>query len=106
MKVTTRRKKLIASGIAALLAIQITGCATIPEAIEYRNLYTNYKMSDTIFLDVTKRMKYRNIFVEVKNTSQLREVNTEVFKGAIAQNLAAKGYNVVVRFPFPKSKVE
>ena len=95
MKVTTRRKKLIASGIAALLAIQIAGCATIPEAIEYRNLYTNYKMSDTIFLDVTKKMKYRNVFIEVRNTSQLREVNTEAFKDAIAQNLTAKGYNIV-----------
>ena len=107
MKVETKTtKRLIAVGVGIALLLQIAGCATIPEAIEYRNLYTNYKMSDTIFLDVTKKVKYKNVFVEVKNTSQLREVNTEVFKGAIAQNLAAKGYNVVVRFPFPKSKVE
>jgi len=45
-------------------------CATIPEAIEYRNFYTNYKMSDTIFLDVMKKQKYRNIFIDVRNTSQ------------------------------------
>jgi len=90
-----KKKKLIAGGVATILAFQLVGCAVIPEAIEYRNLYTNYKMSDTIFLDVTKKMKYRNIFIDVRNTSQLQEVNTNDFKEAIAKNLTAKGYNVV-----------
>ncbi|QER42724.1 hypothetical protein F1847_08200 [Thermodesulfobacterium sp. TA1] len=87
--------KFISLLLILFFIFQLTGCATIPEAIEYRNLYTNYKMSDTIFLDVTKKLQYRNVFVDVRNTSQLQEVDTNVLKEAIAQNLASKGYNVV-----------
>lgn len=47
------KKRLISGMMAGVFALQLVGCATIPEAIEYRQLYTNYKMSDTIFLDIT-----------------------------------------------------
>ncbi|WP_287568709.1 hypothetical protein [Thermodesulfobacterium sp.] len=49
------RRKVVACSLALALTLQLTGCATIPEAIEYRQLTTNYKMTDTIFLDVTKK---------------------------------------------------
>ncbi|MEM5800997.1 MAG: complement resistance protein TraT [Candidatus Aenigmatarchaeota archaeon] len=88
-------KKLLAGLGGFALCVQLVGCATIPEAIEYRNLYTNYKMSDTIFLDVTKKSKYKNIFIDVKNTSQLQEVDPEGLRLAIAENLRGKGYNVL-----------
>jgi len=88
-------RRLIAGGLALALSLQLVGCATIPEAIEYRNLYTNYKMSDTIFLDVTKKAKYRNIYVDVRNTSQFQEVDPSVLKKAIEDRLREKGYNVL-----------
>jgi len=87
--------KIMAYFLSIVFAFQIIGCATIPEAIEYRNLYTNYKMSDTIFLDVMKKGKYRNIFIDVKNTSQFQEVDTEALKNAIAEELTEKGYNII-----------
>jgi len=87
--------KFMVCFLSLMLVVQIMGCATIPEAIEYRNLYTNYKMSDTIFLDVMKKQKYRNIFIDVRNTSQFQEVDTEALKNAIAERLAEKGYNIL-----------
>lgn len=89
------KRKLAAGGLAIALSLQLMGCATIPEAVEYRNLYTNYKMSDTIFLDVTKKMEYRDIYVDVRNTSQFQEVDTNALRNLIAENLTAKGYNIV-----------
>jgi len=88
-------RKLIAGGLALTLSLQLVGCATIPEAIEYRNLYTNYKMSDTIFLDVTKKAKYRNIYVDVRNTSQLQEVDPAGLKRAVEEKLRGKAYNIL-----------
>ncbi len=90
-----KRKKVLAGAVAVALSLQIVGCATIPEAIEYRNLYTNYKMSDTIFLDSVKKMKNRNIYVDVTNTSQFKEVDTSALKRAIAERLAGKGYRLM-----------
>lgn len=90
-----RKKRVLAGFLALSLSLQLVGCATIPEAIEYRNLYTNYKMSDTIFLDVTKREKLRNIYVDVRNTSQFQEVDTNALKQAISDLLRSKGYNVL-----------
>lgn len=90
-----KRKKLVAGIAGITLALQVAGCATIPEAIEYRELYTNYKMSDTIFLDPVKKMKLRNVFVDVRNTSQFQEVDTATLKNAIAEALRTKGYNVL-----------
>ncbi|WP_028841002.1 complement resistance protein TraT [Thermodesulfobacterium hveragerdense] len=91
-KITKRVATFVTIGA---LSFQLFGCATLPEAIEYRELYTNYKMTDTIFLDVTKRAKYKNIFVDVRNTSQLQEIDTSLYKNAIEHKLQAKGYNVV-----------
>ncbi|MDK2812709.1 MAG: hypothetical protein PWQ78_919 [Petrotoga sp.] len=89
------KKRLISGMMAGVFALQLVGCATIPEAIEYRQLYTNYKMSDTIFLDITKKAKYKNVYVDVRNTSQLQEVNPEALKQVITEKLRAKGYNVI-----------
>lgn len=89
-------KKKLVSGICIFtLAVQLSSCATIPEAIEYRNLYTNYKMSDTIFLDVTKKTKYRNVYVEVRNTSQFQEVDVQSLKKEISDRIASKGYKLL-----------
>ena len=87
--------KIMVCFLSIVFAFQSMSCATIPEAIEYRNFYTNYKMSDTIFLDVMKKQKYRNIFIDVRNTSQFQEVDTEALKNAIAERLAEKGYNIL-----------
>lgn len=90
-----QKKKIIASIAALGLSLQLVGCAAIPEAIEYSNLYTNYKMSDTIFLDPVKKTKYRNIYIDVRNTSQLQEVDTNTLKNALAEKLLTKGYKII-----------
>jgi len=90
-----KKKKALSLLVAGSLCLQLVGCATIPEAIEYRNLYTNYKMSDTIFLDVTKKARLRNVYVDVRNTSQFQEVNTTELKQAIEERLKGKGYNIL-----------
>lgn len=89
------KKRLISGMMAGVFALQLVGCATIPEAIEYSNLYTNYKMSDTIFLDPIKKTKYRNIYIDVRNTSQFQEVDTNTLKNALAEKLLTKGYKII-----------
>lgn len=78
-----------------VLGVQLVACAIVPEAIEYRNMYTNYKMSDTIFLDVSKKQKYRRVMVDVRNTSQFREVDSQAIQRRIGELLRSKGYEVV-----------
>jgi len=74
----------------------LSGCATIPEAIEHSSLQIGTKMSDTIFLDPEYKMTHRKVFIDVTNTSNIRKINTTDFKQKIASALQAKGYQVVL----------
>lgn len=78
-----------------LLIFQLSGCATIPEAIEHADLRVGLKMTDTIFLDPVKKMQNRSIYIEVRNTSDLQEVDTNLVKTRLTEKLRAKGYEIV-----------
>jgi len=73
----------------------LSGCAAIPEAIEHSDLSLKVKMTHSIFLDPTFKATHRNIFIEVKNTSQLQKFKPELLSQKLAMYLASKGYNIV-----------
>ena len=82
---------LLVSGIISFLS----GCATVPEAIENRKLYVGAKMEEPMFLDPIRKRELRTIYVEVNNTSQLEKFRPEVLKKQIEEKLAGKGYRIV-----------
>jgi len=90
-----RAKLFLTYLLLAILIFQLSGCATIPEAIEHRDLRVGLKMTDTIFLDPVKKAQNRTIYVEVRNTSDLQEVNPEMVKTRLVEKLKAKGYKIV-----------
>jgi len=92
---SVRGKLFLTYLLLAILIFQLSGCATIPEAIEHRDLRVGLKMTDTIFLDPVKKAQNRTIYVEVRNTSDLQEVNPEMVKTRLVEKLRAKGYKMV-----------
>jgi len=92
---SVRVKLVLTYLLLAILIFQLSGCATIPEAIEHRDLRVGLKMTDTIFLDPVKKAQNRTIYVEVRNTSDLQEVNPEMVKSRLVEKLKAKGYQIV-----------
>ncbi|MGC9017050.1 MAG: complement resistance protein TraT [Caldimicrobium sp.] len=78
-----------------LIIFQLSGCGMIPEAIEHADLRVGLKMTDTIFLDPFKKAQNRTIYVEVRNTSDLQEVNPAMVRDRLIQKLQAKGYQIV-----------
>ncbi|MDW8095096.1 MAG: complement resistance protein TraT, partial [Caldimicrobium sp.] len=80
--------------LAVLLIFQLSGCAIIPEAIEHRDLRVGLKMTDTIFLEPTKKAQNRDLYVEVRNTSELQEVSTDLVKNLLVSRLKNKGYRI------------
>lgn len=89
------RCRLFLTILIFLLIFQLSGCAIIPEAIEHRDLRVGLKMTDTIFLDPAKRAKNRDIYLEVRNTSDLQEVSRESVKNLLTAKLQSKGYRIV-----------
>lgn len=92
---SVRVKLVLTYLLLAILIFQLSGCATIPEAIEHRDLRVGLKMTDTIFLDPVKKAQNRTVYVEVRNTSDLQEVNPEMVKTRLVEKLKAKGYKIV-----------
>lgn len=74
------------------LILHLSGCVIIPEAIEHIDLRVGLKMTDTIFLEPVKKAKNRDIYIEVRNTSELQEVNTDLVKNLLISRLQNKGY--------------
>jgi len=81
------RWPLLTIGLAALL--YLNGCAAVQTGIKYRNLETQTKMSNTVFLDPVSDDK-KTVWLDIKNTSDqqldLMKVNALV---------AARGFRVV-----------
>jgi hypothetical protein len=75
--------------------LNLSGCATIPTAIEYSDLQVKVKMTDTIFLDPILKAKHKKVFLAVANTSDLQEIDPTVLKNALAEKLIKKGYTIV-----------
>jgi cell division protein FtsL len=75
-----------------LLAVILSACSGTYEAIEHRNLETEVNMSQSIFLDPEIRYSNKNIFIEVRNTSDMQDID---FQHIIESRLKEKGYNIV-----------
>lgn len=86
MHAGTMIPKLISISVIATL----TGCAATQTAIEHRNLATNTKLSNTIFLDPVAQTQ-KTIFIAVKNTSE-EKMDITV---PLEKSLAGQGYRVV-----------
>lgn len=78
--------------ILGYTAMLISGCGGAFQAIEHRNLETKVKMSDTIFLDPEIKYSNKDIFVEVRNTSDMQDID---FQSIIVSRLQEKGFNIV-----------
>lgn len=74
------------------LAVMLSSCAGTFQAIEHRNLETEVKMSDTIFLDPEIKYSGRDIFLEIRNTSDMQDID---FQSIIESRLKEKGFNIV-----------
>ena len=87
----TKGIKTAAKGLAtAGVIVGLTGCAAVGTAIEHRNLETQTKMSDSIFLQpVTDNQK--TVYVEVKNTS----AKPMDIQQQLTQAVRQRGYRVV-----------
>ena len=75
-----------------LLAGLLSACSGTYEAVEHRNLETEVKMSQSIFLDPEIKYSNRNIFLEVRNTSDMQDID---FQHIIESRLKEKGYTIV-----------
>ncbi|MBK2125049.1 complement resistance protein TraT [Fangia hongkongensis] len=91
---STKKSKLIRQlaivGCAAFMGSQLAGCTAIGTAIQHRNLETESKMSQTIFLDPVSQ-KDKTIYVQVRDTSG-QDVN---LKDALIACLKGQGWKVV-----------
>lgn len=75
---------------AAIVGVQLTGCAAISTAIHHGSLTTESKMSESIFLDPVST-KDKTIYVQVKDTSG-QDVK---LKDALVAQLQGQGWDVV-----------
>lgn len=83
-------RQLAVVGCAAFIGSQLAGCSAISTAIKHRNLETESKMSQTIFLDPVSQ-KDKTIYVQVRDTSG-QDVN---LKDALVAALKGQGWQVV-----------
>ncbi len=72
--------------------LSLYGCAHTVTAIQHREMQTEVKMSETIFIDPINLAKNKRIFVKVTNTSDMQEIQ---FEELIKAKLAQKGLEVV-----------
>ncbi|WP_353684558.1 complement resistance protein TraT [Thermodesulfovibrio sp. 3907-1M] len=91
----TKVFKALSGVVVLLLAVQLTGCGQMINAIEHSDMQVKLKMTDTIFLDPIAKAKNRTVFVAVNNTSDMQEVDTGMLQNLIASRLVSKGYQVV-----------
>lgn len=76
--------------VLTLMILAISGCSALDTAIRKRNLETQTKMSETIWLN-PEYMGNKTVFVQIKNTSTS---NIQI-ENQIKQILQNKGYTVV-----------
>lgn len=82
--------KLINRTVCASSIVLVTSCATTSTMIEHRNLETDTKLSETIFLDPVAPSQ-KTIYMAVKNTSQETLSIDKSLKNALEEH----GYKVV-----------
>ena len=75
-----------------MFAVLLSACSGTYEAVEHRNLETEVKMSQSIFLDPEIKYANKNIFIEVRNTSDMQDID---FQHIIESRLKERGYNIV-----------
>ena len=90
-----RMAKLLAFLVMVSFILNLSGCATIPTAIEHADLQVKVKMTDTIFLDPILKAKHKKVFLSVANTSDLQEIDPTVLKNALAEKFIKRGYIIV-----------
>lgn len=73
----------------ALSAVLLSGCSAMSTAIKKRNLEVKTQMSQTIWLEPSSE---KTVYIQVKNTS---DKDMSDLPELLAQDLRAKGYNVV-----------
>lgn len=88
MKQTVMQGIKLINGVSIL--ILLTSCAATSTVIEHRNLETDTKLSQTIFLDPVSQNQ-KTIFLAVKNTSQESLTIDKSLKHALEE----RGYRVV-----------
>jgi uncharacterized protein YcfJ len=81
--------------LAIFTTFLLSGCATVPKAIEHAKLQVGYKMSPNIFLDAEELATHRNIYVKVHNTSAFKDISSQQLEADIKSHLIQKGYNIV-----------
>lgn len=79
----------LAGTLLILLALFLQGCGAGYTAVKKRDLVTQTKMSDSIFLDPVAPEK-RVVFVEIRNTTD-QQLQVEQ---AVRQRLSARGYRL------------
>lgn len=87
----TIAKTVIPALLYGLLALPLAGCAAIYTSIVSGDLDVASRMSDTIFLDPVSPEE-RSVYVEVKNTSDKRQIDVA---NAIKADISGRGYRVV-----------
>ncbi len=75
--------------VALVFTLILTGCSSVSTMMNKRELTTNTKMTQTIWLEPSNN---KNVYVQVKNTTQY-DMNVEL---GIKNKLLAKGYQIVV----------
>ena len=88
MRTFSKISMLIAS--ALIIGLFISGCGAATTAIEKRNLETQTKMSDSIFLEPVSPSK-QIVYVRIRNTTD-KEINIEE---QIKAAIESKGFKVV-----------
>jgi hypothetical protein len=79
-------KKMFVFGLLAL-SLALSGCA----AVAHRNLETESKLTQALFLDEECLSEGKPIYVKVRNQSDVRELE---FERKLIQELQAKGFTV------------
>lgn len=89
MKITRLSSAIQFTALSSAVVLLVS-CAATSTVIEHRNLETDTKLSQTIFLDPVAQNQ-KTIFVTVKNTSQ----ESLAIDKSLKQALAEHGYKVV-----------
>lgn len=89
MKITRLSRAIQYTALSSSVVLLVS-CAATSTVIEHRNLETETKLSQTIFLDPVAQNQ-KTIFVTVKNTSQ----ESLTIDKSLKQALAERGYKVV-----------
>ena len=77
--------------ILVLLAVAlVSGCAGITNLMDYREMQTDVKMAETIFLEPIDASK-KTVYMEIRNTSSNQKI-TNALKEVIISGIKSSGY--------------